>query len=281
MKHCWSNNYRWGDAGLYAPMLVGLALAGLGCGALAVFFVWHANLAADTWLDRFFHLGAFNIAAWLMVLARARQLLAPPPMARYIILAALALALAAVRLVPAGFGAVLAIAVLGAGVLLQPCVARAGREAGWLLLALALSAVMVFLDRFTLPIAPLDAQAVAALLRALGFAVTASGAIVGDGSFRILILTGCSSLAPLGSVILAYVVVKFYLGRALNWTDLPWLLAALLTSIALTEIRLCLMVPSFEAWDWWHNGPGLTVYELVALAAAALFPLLASRPARA
>ncbi len=250
-------------------------------GVVLSYFVWHADLAPGTWADDIFRLGAFNIAGWLMVFARARRLISPHQRARLIILVALVAALAVLCVNPCGVGGPFAIALLGAGILLQPAIPRSSQQAGWLLLALALSHGLMFLNPFSLPFAPLDAQVVAALLRLAGLTASATGPVVGDGRFSIMILSGCSSVAPLGGVLLAYLVIRLHLNGDVRRSDLPWLLASLLTSILLTELRLCLMVPSFDAWDWWHNGPGVTVYELAALAAAALFPLLASRPARA
>ena len=40
---------------------------------------------------------------------------------------------------------------------------------------------------------------------------------------------------------MAFMVVMFYANRVPRLTDLPWLAAAMLTSVALTELRLSLM----------------------------------------
>ncbi len=230
-----------------------------------------------TLLNSIFQLGAFNIAAWLMIFARARNILSPQSSAARIIVAAMVAALAAVLVVPSVLGAGLAMALLGGGILLQPQLSRPGRESGWLLWGLAACAGSLYLNAFSLPVAVWDAHAAAWLSRFAGFHASAQGLIAGVGSFRIIILTGCSSIAPLASVLLAYLVVLLYMRMTPGRADIPWLLASLVTSIALTEIRLSLMLPSYASWDWWHNGPGVTLYELTALAAASAFPLLACR----
>ncbi|MDE8349811.1 MAG: hypothetical protein POG74_10060 [Acidocella sp.] len=257
---------------------VGLAVIFAGYGAALLVFAHHARPSmSGTLLDGIFRFGAFNIAAWLMIFARARAIISPQPGAAWFIVAAMIAALAAVLAVPSILGAGLAMALLGGGVLLQPKCSQPGREAGWLLLALAGCAGTLYLDGFSLPVVIWDAQAAAWLSNFAGFHASAQGPFAGVGAFRIIILTGCSSVAPLASVLLAYLVILLYLHVTPGRADIPWLLASLATSVTLTEIRLSLMLPSYAAWDWWHNGPGVTVYELTALAAAASFPLIASR----
>ncbi|MDR3520226.1 MAG: hypothetical protein P4L54_01275 [Acidocella sp.] len=261
--------------------LIGLAVVFMGCGAawLVVFARNSSLLLSDTLLDDFFRLGAFNIAAWLMIFARAGHIISPHPAATRIIVAAMVAALAALLAVPSVLGVGLAMALLGGGILLQPKLLTPARESGWLLLALAACAATLSLCAFSLPVADWDAQAAAWLSRLAGFHATAQGPLAGVGAFRVIILTGCSSITPLASVWLAYLVILLFMRVTPGRADIPWLLASFITSIALTEIRLSLMLPSAAAWNWWHNGPGVTLYELTALAAAALFPLLASRRA--
>jgi hypothetical protein len=152
------------------------------------------------------------------------------------------------------------------------------REAGLLMVGLGIGWGWPFLRLAHAAIGHLDAQAVGFILRHSGLDVLVQGNIVGRGNFSIEVLPACASSSPLAEVALAYVVVAFYFAHRLSKADLPWLVASLFYSIVLTEIRLSLMVPSWADWNWWHNGPGVTVYELVALAGAVLFPWLASRP---
>lgn len=258
--------------------LVGLAVIFVGYSVALLFLARHASAPQPgTLLDDLFHLGAFNIAAWLMIFARARSILSPHPGAGRVIMAALLAALAVSLVLPSILGAGVAMALLGGGILLQPDLSRSGRESGWLLCSLAACAGSIYLNGFSLPVAAWDAQTAAWLSGFAGYHPNVLGPFAGVGSFRIIILTGCSSIAPLASVLLAYLVVLLYLRITPGRADIPWLLASLIISIALTEIRLSLMLPSYAAWDWWHNGPGVTWYELTALASASLFPLLASR----
>lgn len=57
-------------------------------------------------------------------------------------------------------------------------------------------------------------------------------------------------------------------------THLGWLAASLATSVLLTELRLPLLAAGANGYHWWHFGPGVTVYALVAVCAAVVFPIL-------
>jgi hypothetical protein len=59
-------------------------------------------------------------------------------------------------------------------------------------------------------------------------------------------------------------------------SHLPWLAAACIGSIALTEIRLVLLAWNETSYQWWHNGSGVTVYTLALLGLAVLCPILAT-----
>jgi hypothetical protein len=79
----------------------------------------------------------------------------------------------------------------------------------------------------------------------------------------------------------AYLVTKLYLGHTPGRADLPWFAAALLASIVLTELRLCMLALSGPSYDWWHDGDGATVYTLAELAISVLFPVVATWNAQA
>lgn len=223
-----------------------------------------------------FGAGAFNAAAWVLVMARW---LAPAP--RCPAPATLALPLLACALIcvlPIGIALAPGLILLGLGLLMHAALPASWREAGLLVLGLGVSWGWPFLRLAHAAVGHLDAQAVGFILRFAGLDVLVQGNIVAHGQFSIEILPACASSSPLAEVALAYIVVALYCRHRLSKADLPWLLASLIYSIVLTEIRLSLMVPSWADWNWWHNGPGVTVYELVGLAGAVLFPWLALRP---
>jgi hypothetical protein len=76
---------------------------------------------------------------------------------------------------------------------------------------------------------------------------------------------------------MAFMVVMAYAHHVPRLADLPWLVAALLASVALTELRLSLMALGDANYLWIHDGEGGTLYALSATALAVLFPVLAMR----
>ncbi len=221
--------------------------------------------------------GAFNAAAWLMVATRCRR--PAPRLAAPASLVLLALVSGLLCIVPIGMALAPALVLLGLSLALHPALPASRREAGWLLLGLGVSWGWPFLRFAHLAVGRLDARVVAALARLHGMDVGVQGNIVWHGDFAIEILPACASSYPLAEVVLAYAVVAMFCRHRLALADLGWLAASLLYSIVLTEIRLCLMVPDWADWNWWHNGAGVTVYELAALAGAALIPWAAARRA--
>jgi exosortase/archaeosortase family protein len=122
----------------------------------------------------------------------------------------------------------------------------------------------------------LDAHALALVSGLAGLPVTVDGNVAMAGDFGVEILATCTSSSQLPDVILAFVVVVLYRRGALRWADLPFLIAALVVSVVLNEIRLAFMVRNEAAYQWWHEGTGATVYGLAALTSAVAFPLLAT-----
>jgi len=257
-----------------------LVLAALAYAANVIGGAHAANpLTPTAMTNSIFAAGAFNLAAWIMLFQRAPHLLGRRPASLRLIVAMLALGLFCALPAPPVLPLVLAI--MGLALFRQPDLTRAGRDAGWLLLALAGSLGAPFLRPLHAMVARIDAAIVVAAMRLGGTTVGLQGNLIIGKTSAIEVLTACASSAPLAGVILAFVMVVIYLRGRLDRADAPWLAASLAISIVLTEIRLSLMVPSSAAWDWWHNGLGNTIYELVALVFATLFPVIAALRNRA
>jgi len=224
--------------------------------------------------------GAFGVAAWAMILARCGRLVADRPARTALIAAALGVGLLCA--IPVRPATALALACLGLWLLVAATATRGGRQAGILMLALSLSWVSICLSPVHVMLGHLDAHALAFVAGLAGVPVTVDGNVAAAGDFSIEIMAGCTSSWQLPDVILAFVIVALYRRGALRWADLPFLIAALVASVVLNEIRLALMVRKEAAYLWWHDGTGATVYGLAALALAVAFPLLATaRPAPA
>jgi hypothetical protein len=223
--------------------------------------------------------GAFCVAAWALIAVRTRQ--APPGRQARAGEVAIMIGVCLICGVAARQAAIVALAALAVQFLRD---GGSGRMTAALLLALALD--MAWSSACTMPLhtvaADLDAQAVRALLRAVGVAAEARDNVVAnaDGS-GVEILVRCASSYPLAAVWLAYLAVSVHQGRLPQWSDAPWVVASLAASVALTESRLTWMAARETDFVWLHEGGGATLYGLVATGSAVLFPLLAAHASRA
>jgi hypothetical protein len=220
--------------------------------------------------------GAFTVAAWVMVMMRVGDLVPKGPASPRLVLAVLGIGLLCV--IPSRPATAFVLSVLGGALLPSPQATRGGRQAGLLLLALALAAASEskLLGPLHVWVAGLDAELVAWIGRLAGMPAVADGNVVMQGTTGIEIWIACTSSVQLPQVVLAFCVVVLHRRGECRRGDLPWLLSALLASVALTEIRLSQMIRSDADYTWWHSGPGLTIYSLAGLTLALLFPFLAT-----
>ncbi len=222
--------------------------------------------------------GAFAAAAWVLIAAWAAGT-GPARRASAGQIAA-AVGVCLLGAVPSRQAAILMLAVLGAQ-LARPAGTRTGRQVAALLFALAFDSAWT--SPYLLPlhaaVATLDTRAVLALLHAAGIGASGYDNLIGGVSpgFGIEVLARCASSYPFGGVCLAFVVTMLYQGRFPRRHDLPWLAASLAASVVLTELRLSWMALGEADYLWLHEGGGVTLYTLVAVALAVLFPLLAAR----
>jgi hypothetical protein len=231
-------------------------------------------LSLATMWDCFVGSGAFIVAAWVMILARASNVIADRPASANAILAALGIGVPCA--LPARPAIALAVALLGIGLLRHEAATRRGRQAGWLLVCVAGVAVSGFLGLLHVMVGRLDAQVVAGVWRLLGSDAVAAGNTVTNRGFELDVWTPCTSSVPLLQVVLAFVVIAIYRRGNCRRSDLPWLIASLVASVVLTEIRLTLMARGEADYTWLHDGSGVTVYAFAAMILAILFPWCAT-----
>jgi hypothetical protein len=222
--------------------------------------------------------GAFDVFACGLVLVHVAAHTDRRPAARREILWTVLLGL--IVLPPARLAAAAGLGVLGWRLAADRDAPRPLRPLRFVLFALALETIWMspFLSPLHVLVGGLDARATAALLRALGQTAARHANVVENASteFSIVIWPYCASSFPLADVVLAFVVIVLYRGRALRAWRLPWLGASLVASVLLTELRLVLLARDEASYDWWHFGPGVAVYTLAALALSVVFPILAT-----
>ncbi|HTZ71780.1 MAG TPA: archaeosortase/exosortase family protein [Acetobacteraceae bacterium] len=232
-------------------------------------------LAPAAMANSILDVGAFAILAWAMLAARARSLVCDELTSGRLIVGTVFVGLLCT--IPFRQATTIALFGLAATLLWRRKATLLGRQAGWLLLALALAwTSSCYLGSIHALVARLDAHAAVFLLNHLGLDVTAQGNLMRRGDFVVEVLSACTSSWQLPNVCLAFVVVVLFLRGSFRKTDLLWLALSLLTSVALNEIRLALMARGSAQYEYWHHGTGETIYGVAALAAATLFPLLAS-----
>jgi len=220
--------------------------------------------------------GAFNIAAWAMIAAWVSQAGPRGFASRGQIAAGLAIGLLLV--VPTRQTTIVGLIALGWTFAIPTGTGR-DRQIATLLIALAVE--MVWTSTYLLPlhsaVAMLDVRVCEAILGLLGDGIQAHGNLLENAraGIDLEVLSSCASSFPLAGVVMAFLVTMIYWGRLPRLADMPWLAAALLASIALTELRLSLMAQGPIDYTWIHNGEGVPLYTLSATALAVLFPSLA------
>jgi hypothetical protein len=220
--------------------------------------------------------GAFNVAAWVLIVAWIGRA-SPKGVAtgRQI---GTALAASLFCVVPSQQAIVGALFALGIGIVLSPRT-HYSRKVAMLVFCLAMELMWrsVYLLPFHAMIATIDARFCDAILSLLGQSIQAHANQIENirTGFAIEVLAPCASSFPLAGVCVAFFVTMLYCGRFPRSADLPWFALALVASILLTEARLSLMSMGEATYTWLHDGDGVAVYTLSALALAILFPVLA------
>ena len=222
--------------------------------------------------------GAFPVVAWGLLATWWRDMSSSGAATPRQV--AVGIAVGLLCAVPSRQTLICALVLLAWSLLRTPTATRA-RSGAMLLGYLAFD--IVWTSPYMLPVhaivAALDARFVSLLLRLLGTPATAHGNIIDNDAarFGVEVLSYCSSSYDLSGVGLAFLVVVLYRGRMPRMTDTWWIGAAVLFSIALTQVRLAIMAVGENWYFWMHDGVGGTFYTLLALMSAILFPVLATR----
>jgi hypothetical protein len=225
--------------------------------------------------------GAFGVGAWILIAVLALKSVPSGPARGGMFLATIATSLPAI--LPSEQTAMLSLLALG-GLWLRSAGIQADRAIALLLFALA--GTIFWTSSYLLPLHAVvglfDARVVQALLQLHGVAAGGYANIVANesGHESLEILAQCASSFPLSDVCLAFIVTILFLGRFPCRRDRGWLIASLLASIVLTEVRLLWMALSQSNYLWVHDGGGRVLYSLAAVILATLFPFLAARVGR-
>ena len=222
--------------------------------------------------------GAVDVLAWIWVFVRAGEMYAAKPASRLQIWATFLAG--AIVLAPLRLATGLALIILGVCLLRERQALQAARHVGLVFLALAFETVWAssLMQPLHVLVGSMDANISALLLRLLGTDAIVHANTVDNisANFTICIWPACTSSSPLAAVSLLFIVVALLRGESPRRSHLPWLGGSLIASILLTEVRLVLLAMNESSYNWWHTGPGLTIYTMVALVPAVIFPILAT-----
>jgi hypothetical protein len=223
--------------------------------------------------------GAVDVLAWMLVIVRCGKLYTANPAS--MVQVSIAFLAGVIVLAPLRFASGLALTILGVLLLKDQHANRSARDVGLIFVALAVETVWTssLLQPLHVLVGTMDASINVLMLRLfnIGAMVHANAVDNISANFAIAMWPGCTSSFPLASVGLLFIAVVLFLGQPLRRFHLSWLVASLIASILLTEIRLVLLALNETSYDWWHNGPGLSIYTIVALVPAVIFPILATR----
>ena len=223
--------------------------------------------------------GAFDLLAWVVVFENTSLLSKGRPACRGEILQTLFIG--ALCLIPTRQTVAVGMLVLALFFYTGHDASVFTRRISAILSALSFETVWTspYLDFVHVTVGKFDAQIVAAIYRGLGHAASAYGNVVQNSAnnFGITLVTQCSSSFILAGTGVAFLVTAFFRGESLNRYSIIWLCGCLIASVMLTELRLTLMARNEADYDWWHNGPGLSVYSLAATVSAVCFSIAATR----
>lgn len=223
--------------------------------------------------------GAFNLLAWFVIFENARsKSLDDRASGRQM---CLALLISAICIAPSKQATAMAMLTFGIFLYYQSKTEVFTRRIALILMVFAFEIVWTspYLNFLHVGVGRLDAHAVAAIYNAFGYAIGAHGNVIENTpqQFSVIVIGPCSSSYGLVSICLAFVVTALFRHRDLHRSVLPWLGAACLASVAITELRLILTVESEAKYEWWHNGPGYSIYSVAATALVAFFAIMATR----
>jgi hypothetical protein len=266
-----------GEAMIWIAIIVGIAyFANIARGSGS-----NEHAVIISIIDRIIDNGAFDIFAWSLVLYSVLSLSDKRPASRWLLISTILLGI--VVLVPARLASAIALVLFALVLMADRNLPVGMKPVPLVLFALALETIWMspLLAPVHVLVGAYDAGATSLLLRALGYTAVHRANVVDNDStgFSIVIWPYCSSSLPLARVSLAFLVTVIYRGGILPACRLYWFGLSLAVSVFLTELRLMLLALNEASYQWWHAGPGVSIYALTALGAAVFIPLMATSKA--
>ncbi len=158
-----------------------------------------------------------------------------------------------------------------------------GRHIGLVYLALGVNGFvaplvfMLFKDAFLVG----EVDLVAFVTGLVGFDVTTNGARLRlEDGLRLQMIGGCSVFSNLSLAFLGYASFKAFFRLGYARRDIGLLLALALCLILMNTVRIGMMLPSVDAYEFWHHGDGAAWFglaQMIAIAAIAMVSLPSAR----
>jgi exosortase/archaeosortase family protein len=112
----------------------------------------------------------------------------------------------------------------------------------------------------------------------LGFGLSLDGIrIISPNGWFVYIMEGCSSFHNASLAVLVWLSLVKLAGARVSGSKLMALGVGILAIICLNALRILLMTPSEEAYHFWHEGSGATLFSCLTLGAIAIPTIVSLR----
>ena len=135
-----------------------------------------------------------------------------------------------------------------------------------------------FFQIVSAPVIQAEAFVIAKAGQLLGYGVSLDGIrLQSPSGWFVFILEGCSSFHNASLAVLIWLSLIKLAGAKVSGSKLMALGAGILAIICLNALRILLMTPSEEAYHFWHEGSGATLFSCFTLGAIAVPTILSLR----
>jgi exosortase/archaeosortase family protein len=136
----------------------------------------------------------------------------------------------------------------------------------------------LFFQIVSAPLIQAEAFVIAKAGQLLGFGLSLDGIrIYSPNGWFVFILEGCSSFHNASLAVLVWLSLIKMAGARVSGSKLMALGAGILAIVCLNALRILLMTPSEEAYHFWHEGSGATLFSCFTLGAIAVPTILSLR----
>jgi hypothetical protein len=129
---------------------------------------------------------------------------------------------------------------------------------------------ILFFQIVAVPIVQVEAFVIGKIGQLLGFGLTVEGVrLYGPNGWFVYVMEGCSSFHNSSLAVLVWLSLIKLAGSKVSGSNLMALGIGILAIFCLNVLRILLMTPSEEAYHFWHEGGGATLFSCLTFGAIA------------